>query len=180
MSDTIVTVYDLDKRHHGLTPAIASSYAEGAAVCLQRHHSPVCGWIVKDSVMDLTLLLNWDTPDARTLLAWNNHDETTEMGAYAIALVSVEHAAGLVAIGRAQNRSGADYYVGPQGSDPNDFENAFRLEVSGTDNGDRTTIARRLKAKAQQTRDGDSNLPAIAAVVGFKAATTEYCHVDPA
>jgi hypothetical protein len=52
----------------------------------------------------------------------------------------------------------------------NDLEDAVRLEVSGTDHGTPQQIRTRLLQKVNQARHGDSNLPALAAVVGFKAS----------
>jgi hypothetical protein len=49
-----------------------------------------------------------------------------------------------------------------------DLENWFRLEVSGTSL-DKSIVKNRLKQKVEQTKQGNSNIPAIAAVVGFRA-----------
>ena len=48
-----------------------------------------------------------------------------------------------------------------------DLENCYRLEVSGTD-GDETEVNRRLHVKIKQALHGNSDLPALAAVVGFR------------
>jgi hypothetical protein len=77
-----------------------------------------------------------------------------------------------VAVHRAQIGTGADYYIAPfthNTEDFEDFENWFRLEVSGTDQGNESDIKRRLEQKVRQARNGNSNLPALAVVVGFKA-----------
>jgi hypothetical protein len=76
---------------------------------------------------------------------------------------------------RAETLTGADYYVAAPGSDPTDLETSYRLEVSGTNSGD---VRQRLLQKQAQTRAGQSNLPAIAAVVGFKSATVAIAHVE--
>ncbi len=68
---------------------------------------------------------------------------------------------------RAETKTGADYYVAPRGTDPADFEEALRLEVSGTD-GTAAQVRARLRQKQEQTRVGTGTEPAIAAVVGFK------------
>ncbi len=44
----------------------------------------------------------------------------------------------------------------------------MRLEVSGT-HLDHSGVKNRLKEKVKQALDGNSNLPALAAVVGFQA-----------
>jgi len=62
--------------------------------------------------------------------------------------------------------------------DPDDFEDALRLEVSGTDKGDDGEIRRRVNKKVDQLRDGNSSLPGLAAVVGFRAARVSMQAVE--
>ena len=76
----------------------------------------------------------------------------------------------MVAVRRAETLTGADYYIGVAGHPTDDIEELKRLEVSGIDKGDDPAIAQRLKEKVHQAAVGKSNLPAIACVVGFKAA----------
>ena len=111
---------------------------------------------------------NGHVPDARTRDAWANVIDTTEAGAYACALAAVELADGLVAVRRAETLTGADYYVAPPGNSPDDLEECLRLEVSGVDRGPERAIEQRLGAKLAQAAAGNSNLPALASVVGFK------------
>jgi hypothetical protein len=120
----------------------------------------------------------WDPTDSRIRAAWANEIDATEAGAYACAIAAVELSEGLFAIRRAETRTGADYYVAPIGQAPDDFENSFRLEVSGIDAGQSAMVERRLRDKVQQAIRGDSNLPAIAAVVGFRAKLIKLEHVD--
>ena len=65
--------------------------------------------------------------------------------------------------------TGADYYLAPRSKSPDDLEDCLRLEVSGVDRGPESTISQRLRAKSAQASKGNSNLPALAGVVGFKA-----------
>ena len=65
--------------------------------------------------------------------------------------------------------TGADYYVAPGDTAPDDLEDWLRLEVSGVDRGPESTIGQRLRAKLDQAAVGNSNLPALAGVVGFRA-----------
>ena len=92
----------------------------------------------------------------------------TMNGAYGVSLAAVEVEAQLVAVRRAETLTGADWYVAPMGTEPDDLESCFRLEVSGVNIGGRSVVDARLQQKIAQTRRGTSNLPAIAAVVGFK------------
>jgi hypothetical protein len=113
------------------------------------------------------VLVYWRRPGQQIRDAHNNADDATRDGAYSVSLASVEEMQGLFAIKRAETRTGADYYVSLPGGD---FEDALRLEVSGIDRGDAGSISRRLAAKVEQARRGNSNLPAMAMVVGFEAA----------
>jgi hypothetical protein len=74
---------------------------------------------------------------------------------------------GLYAIRRAETRTGADYYVAPLDHTSEDLEDCYRLEVSGT-NADEQEVRRRLGNKVRQAQHGQSNLPALAVVVGFR------------
>lgn len=169
---------DLSVRHPGLTPAIADSYCEAARVCLDRHHISPQIFSVKGCTRSLNAHVEWEETDERTRAAWANEDDTTEAGAYACAVAAVELSDGLIAMRRAETRTGADYYVAPVNLDSDDLEDFLRLEVSGTNNGKSSAIERRLKEKVQQAVDGDSNLPAIAAVVGFRARLIKMERVD--
>jgi hypothetical protein len=48
-------------------------------------------------------------------------------------------------------------------------EGYLRLEVSGIDRGTAAAVAHRLQQKIEQAAAGNSNLPAMAGVVGFLA-----------
>lgn len=110
--------------------------------------------------------MDWLTSDDRD--AWANQDDATRDGAYAFALAAVELSREMAALRRAKTRTGADYYIASIGQEPDDLENCFRLEISGTDLTS-TEVRRRLQEKVAQALHGNSNLPAIAAVVGFQA-----------
>ena len=158
---------DLHKRHYGLTREVSESYIQAARVCFDRHHnSPIELYILNDQT-ETNVHLSWQPTDERAKSAWYNKDDATRDGAYACALAATEMMRGLYAIRRMETRSGADYYIGPQNSNEDDLENAFRLEVSGTD-GSSKDVDQRLIIKVNQARKGDSNLPAIAAIVGFR------------
>jgi hypothetical protein len=119
----------------------------------------------------------WDVPDQRTLDAWANEIDTTEVGAYCCVIAAVEFARGLFAVRRAETGTGADYYVGPLGSGEDDLEGCQRLEVSGVNAGADGDVAARLQQKIQQAQRGRSNLPALAGVIGFAAKLLEISDV---
>jgi hypothetical protein len=159
----------LAERHEGLTPRIAEYYAEAARVCLDRHHQPPVDFRIENAGTTLDATTEWFPPDDRTRRAWANETDATEVGAYACSLAAVELAAGLVAIHRAETKTGADYYVAPPGTSLEDLEGCLRLEVSGVDRGGPSVVAQRLRVKLEQAARGQSNLPAMAGVVGFGA-----------
>lgn len=168
----------LDKRHPGLTPAVAGAYSEAAYVCLDRHHtSPVILSVARgeDSCKGITA---WEATDPRTKSAWANETDATEAGAYCVALVTIEATDGLVAVRRAEGLTGADYYLGQPGQIVQDLEKSHRLEVSGVDKGEMTVLRTRLAQKVTQAREGKSNLPAIAVVVGFATMAVLTQDVD--
>ena len=165
MADSL-DFHDLAARHFGVTPAIGDSYTEAARVCLDRHHASPVSFAIRDNDEASDAAAEWNAATRRTQVAWANEIDATEAGAYAMALATVELKRGLVAVSRAETKTGADYYVNIPGS-PEDLEAAHRLEVSGSD-GNQAILESRLKMKLAQTKAGTSNLPAIATVVGFK------------
>lgn len=168
MNNMKLPLDDLSERHPGLTKPIGDGYLEAVAVCLNRHHTPPTEMTAEYVGQPVGCLAEWMQPDARTIRAWANDIDTTEAGAYGVSLAAVEAIGGLVAVRRAETLTGADYYVAPIGSNPDDLENCFRLEVSGVSAGDRATVESRLRSKLEQTAKGKSNLPALASVIGFK------------
>ena len=170
-SQSKLVLHLLHERHPGLTASLGGALSEAAAVCLDRHHQSPAEAEVASSNRTSRCSVEFPKPDARTLNAWANEIDTTEYGAYAICLAAVEVEESLVAVRRAETLTGADWYVAPIGSEPDDLESCFRLEVSGVDSGGQSVVAARLRKKVEQTRRGASNLPAIASVVGFKVLT---------
>jgi len=159
----------LHERHPGLTSALGESYAEAASVCFSRHHQPPVTMSLKHAGNDELRVLNFVVPDERISNAHANETDATEIGAYGVSLAAVEAAVGLVAVRRAETLTGADWYVAPYGTDIQDLESCIRLEVSGISAGASSDIKQRLREKVAQATRGQSNLPAIAAIVGFKA-----------
>jgi len=160
---------NLHKRHPGISLGISVSYTEAACVCLDRHHKPPVELVVDERSEPLKLSIEWKESDHNLKRAWANEIDTTEAGAYCLALATVEVTDDLVAISRAETKTGADYYLGTKNKAHDDLEDLHRLEVSGINNSDSLLIKNRLQQKIKQAQLGRSNLPAIAAVVGFSS-----------
>lgn len=157
---------DLAERHQ-IDPHQLQGYANAAKVRLEAHHSSPVLFEVTSRGESVTYEVKWEPVDDKLRWSYNNADDAKRDGAYVMAFAAVEDVEGLVSIGRAETKTGADYYVAPAGTQPGDLEEAFRLEVSGTD-GHPAEVRQRLKQKQEQTRRGTGEEPAIAAVVGFK------------
>jgi hypothetical protein len=133
-------------------------------VGLSRRHSPPSKFTIENNGCSTTTEVEWVPPDQRITRAWANW---TEDGASCCVLAGIKLTRGLYAVRRAETRAGADHYIGPAGSGIEDLEDCSRLEVSGLDEGCPREIRQRVLVRINQARRGDSNLPAIAGVVGF-------------
>ncbi|MGK5024216.1 hypothetical protein [Janthinobacterium sp. RB2R34] len=175
----LLRLADLGARHPGVTKALGDAYAEAAAVCLSRHHheSPV-NVAAEYRKEGAECVLPWDAPTAAVARAHANEIDATEQGAYAVSFAAVEALAGLVAVRRAETLTGADYYVAPLGAaDIDDMETCLRMEISGVNAGGESTVRARLRQKLLQTEKGRSNLPALAAVIGFREKLIAIAHM---
>jgi len=169
---------DLFNRHPGVTLGPSESYSEAASVCLDRHHISPVDFTIERGNSTLQTIAEWETPSERIRRSWANETDRTTNGAYGLALAAIEISDNLVAVGRAENGTGADYYLGPANGSLEDFEQCFRLEVSGVDHGGTNTLNTRLRQKKERALTGKSNLPAIAAVVGFLATQILIADVE--
>lgn len=155
----------LHERHFGLYEHLCRAYADAACVCLSRHHISPADLTIENPTEICMREISWEIPNEQIRRSWANVDDATRDGAYCVSLAIIEAEFGFVALARAETKTGADYYVGlPEASD---LEKALRLEVSGTDKGDRPVIQSRLKEKLNQLKRGNSNRPGIAVVIGF-------------
>lgn len=146
-------------------------------MCLDRHHTSPVEFTLSTPHSDTTALVEWEPASPRIRGAWANDTDATEAGACAVTLAAVELAMDLVAVRRAETETGADYYIAPAGSAADDMEDWYRLEVSGVSAGSAGRVRQRLREKVAQARRGRSNLPALAAVVGFYARQVQMSDV---
>jgi hypothetical protein len=125
----------LDARHPGLNPHAAGFLSDAARVCFHRHHRPPIEISNHNESAVLNAGIEWPEPDARCLASHGNRDDATRDGAYACVIAAIELTNGLLTVGRAQTKTGADYYSAAPGTSVGDLENAIRLEVSGLNEG---------------------------------------------
>ena len=119
-----------------------------------------------------------DCANSSTNGAWNNTTDTTEMGACACCLATLEFSREPFAVRRAETGTGADDYIAPAGSGVDDLEDCHRIGISGVDAGAARDVRQRLIVKVQQARKGNSSLPAVTAMVGFAARLIVLADVD--
>ena len=179
ISPPTLPLKNMAERHLGLTPALAESYVEAARVCLDRHHTPPQECSIGTTRANVVVLAHWEAADDQIRRSYANETDTTEAGAYACVIATVELAEGLFAVRRAETRTGADYYVAPAGEGLDDLEGCFRLEISGVDTPGKSAVEKRLRQKVLQTQRGNSSLPAIAGVIGFPSLLIRIERVMP-
>ena len=115
----------MDARHTGLLPSTPANYLDAARVCLDRHHTPPQEFTLIDDNNESLALVDWNITSQRDKNAWANTDDATRDGAYAFALAATELLRGLVAVRRAETRTGADYYIAPIGQELEDERRMF-------------------------------------------------------
>lgn len=174
----ILPLAEMARRHPGLKSPVAEYLLAAASVCLDRHHSSPATFRTQHDREPGLCTVGWTPPDAEDLRVWANEIDTTEAGACACVLAAVEMFTGMVAIGRAETGTGADYYVAPAGTIREDFETCYRVEISGLDLGSEARVDARLAAKRRQAMMGKSNVPAMAGVVGFRAGLIRLVTVE--
>lgn len=171
MADSVpptLPIHGMHERHPGLSDAAASFLVEALCVCLDRHHTPPTDFAILANGDTSSVTVAWESTDETMRASHGNELDATRDGAYACALAAVELSQRLVAVARAEHRSGADFYVAPATS-TDDLQTWIRLEVSGTDRGNLTTVRNRLTEKLEQLRTGNVDTPGIACVVSFRA-----------
>ena len=169
--EAALPIHDMASRHPGLTQAIADHYLEAARICLDRHHQPPINFDVEYDGDHETAETDWQPTDQQVRNAWANEIEATEAGACACALAAAELAMGMVAVHRAEQGDGADYYIAPNDQRRNDRAFWHRLEISGigADIDARGPIDQRVRDKLAQLTKGSDPRPGTAGIVAFKA-----------
>lgn len=173
MSD-ILPKLDLATLQEGMpavTPAFGASLAEAGAVCFEdQKHS--CGVrLAVNGEVNTIYEVHWPTINSQTLRCWNDHEVTTECGAYGLAFLLIRFTTDYTVIERSRKGTGFDYWLG-YASDPL-FENKARLEVSGIRKGDNKSVKSRVRAKLKQTERSNGTLPAYIVVVEFSKPLSE-------
>jgi hypothetical protein len=171
-----IDLHSLGEGMAGLTSACGTSLAESAAVCLEdRSHTPGVFLSVK-GISNAGYVLQWIAVDDQQRRCYNDLQEATERGAYAVAILLVRQLTGMTVLQRSKKGPGFDYWVGEPDDNGLLFQGKTRLEVSGLLEGSTTEITARVKRKIAQVKPSDHLAPAYIAVVEFGAPTAQVVH----
>ena len=124
---------DLNELRNGLpavTPEWGSVLAQVAGVCLESQGHHQCVLLRITGHLDNIYALIWPPVNDQALRTWADHQEATEYGATAIAVLLIRKGTGYTVIERSVKGTGIDYWLGHDTEGP-PFQNKARLEVSG-------------------------------------------------
>jgi hypothetical protein len=163
------TVLTLESLVHGF-PHIPSEggamMAQAAVVCLDHEAHTAAVRLVVEGAFTAEFSLSWseEVTEAKRRF-WNDLEEATQQGAYAVAILLIRALTGYTIIERSRKGTGFDWWLGTEDSL---FQGKARLEVSGILHGTTRRINSRLKARIRQTWQSDNlALTAYIVVVEF-------------
>ena len=163
---------DLTDGLPGVSPQMGSAMVQAAAVCLELQGHDQGVRLQIDGQINGSYSLVWPPADDQAHRTWADHQEATEYGATAVAVMLVTNKTDYTVIKRAAKGTGIDYWLGYDSEEP-PFQGKARLEVSGiltvdgTDEEVTTAIDRRVREKLKQTQPSSGSLPAFVAVIEF-------------
>ena len=140
--------------------------AQAAVICLD-HEGHMAGVrLGVNGAFTAPFALSWsETLTEAKRRFWNDLEEATQQGAYAVAILLIRALTGYTVIERSRKGTGFDWWLG---TEDNLFQGKARLEVSGILRGTTRRINSRIKARMGQTRQSDSlALTAYVVVVEF-------------
>jgi len=156
----------LEKGLPGVSPVIGKFLAEAiiAAMFEQNHGSGV--EIEVKGVANKKFTVFWSQLHTPQFAAsWSDPDDSTEHGACGIAMLLILKLTNYTVIRRARKGEGVDYWLGYKDSAL--FQDAARLEVSGTRSNDDSYVRGRVTQKKNQSKKSDGKFPAYIVVVQF-------------
>lgn len=110
----------------------------------------------------------WTPIEHQDRFAYGDKQESTEWGAVGVGLLLLHDELKFNGIMRSHKGTGVDYFISEKKTIA--FQEAQRVEFSGTLRGDVDVVRRTLKAKLNQTKASDDlGTNAYAVIVGFEA-----------
>lgn len=122
-----------------------------------------------DKIIFYSVIWPEDGVDIAAVKRSYNQDDAIEDGAEAIAILLSIERTDYTAVERASTKTGIDYWLGFQNSDPNlPFHKAGRLEISGImSENPRNKVSTRTGVKLNQTKPTDDTFPVYVIIVEF-------------
>jgi hypothetical protein len=111
--------------------------------------------------------LSWEQLQQTHKCTYSDLQDTTELGAYGVALLLIKELTGQGVVERSAKGGGFDWWIGDPDPSGLPFQQKRRLEVSGILNDHGGSLESRIRQKRRQTDPSDSLGPAIIAVVEF-------------
>ena len=163
----------------GVSKAYGEFCAEAAQFCLEHNHhtTPVVLQLTGDNSGHGKLI--WENIPLSSEHSWEDSEEATEYGAYAVGIVVALQLTGMQFVRRSAKGTGFDFRMGSSQSGDL-FQETARLEISGLLKGTEAGIQARLQKKLKQlTRSDSSNLLGYAAIVEFGAPEARLVQKQP-
>jgi hypothetical protein len=165
-----LTFDSLIKGELGLTPSAGAYFAEAASYCLhlQEHANPVKLRLSGD--FSFETFLKWIPIRNAHYQTHADLEESTEYGAYAVAIVVALKVTGFPCVERSAKGTGIDFWLVDRSDEHGVFQHSARLEVSGIFRGAEKAIAARASQKRLQTAPTDAQgFPVYVAIIEFSS-----------
>ena len=127
----VLNLTDLKQGSIGITQAVGESFAEAAAVCLEKQgHLSGISMKVDGSFNEVCQVV-WEKTTEQMKRCHADLQYATELGAYGIAALLVVMLTDFRIVRRSCKGTGFDYWLGNENNTGTLFQNKCRLEVSG-------------------------------------------------
>jgi len=141
---------DLGSLADGMPPGLSrergAAMAQAARVCLTESQHPSPCSLTVDGGHAANLPLAFEEAGDVELRSWNDREEATQQGAYAVAILLMKRLDNLAVLERSRRGTHFDWWLGPAGSDRL-FQDKICLEVSGIRDGSEAQIRERVSQK---------------------------------
>lgn len=139
---------ELSRKLPGITSAYGKTLAEAAAVCFEDQGHTVGKVLEVQGKFRAGYPVFWPPVTDQMTRCYADEQDTTELGAYGVAILLILDLTDLTVIQRSRKGSGFDYWLGTaEDSEGLPFQNKERLEVSGIRKGDNNDVKARVNQK---------------------------------
>lgn len=162
----VIKLDDLQEISPHITPEYGACVGQACAVCLEEQGHQLTASFYVDGAIQQTGQIIWQPTTDAMRSTWNDLEDATEHGAYAVAFLLVKTFYGLSVLQKSRKGTRFDYWLGASPHNPL-FQDKVRLEVSGIRRGDGNDIRARESAKTRQIQQSSVSYPGIVVIVEF-------------